>query len=78
MLWAFTVSMFFVFCYFFLKIIFFEKLFQEYHPSVKQLDPGQTRQNVGPDQGPICLQILSADDTCRQTIKRPYCSIQRG
>ena len=32
--------------------IFFETLFQEYF--------------VGPDLGPICLQILSADGTRRQ------------
>ena len=30
------------------------------------LDPGQARHLVGPDLGPNCLQILSADDTSRQ------------
>ena len=67
----------FVVCYFFPQNQFFEILFQEYNQSVKQLDPDQTRQNVGPDQGPNCLQLLSADDTCRQIIKRPYCSSRR-
>ena len=27
------------------------------------LDPDQDRQSVGPDLGPNCLQMLSADDT---------------
>ena len=26
------------------------------------LDPDQDRRSVGPDQGPNCLQMLSADD----------------
>ena len=42
------------------------KIFQEYHKSVKQLDPGQARQLVGPDLGPNCLQWLSADDKSRR------------
>ena len=64
----------------FFKIIFFEKLFQEYHQSGKQfgfrsgptfsnnLDSDQAQQNVGPDLDPNCLQRLSADDTSRQRI----------
>ena len=31
----------------------FQKIFQEYHQSVKQFG---SRQNVGPDLGPNCLQ----------------------
>ena len=30
------------------------------------LDPDQAQHHVGPDQGPNCLQRLSADDTSRQ------------
>ena len=29
------------------------------------LDPDQDRCSVGPDLGPSCLQMLSADDTSR-------------
>ena len=32
------------------------------------LDPHQARRFVVPDLGPNCLEILSADDTCRQTL----------
>ena len=31
----------------------------------KSLDPDQARGSVRPDQGPNCLQKLSADDTRR-------------
>ena len=41
----------------------FEKLFQEYHLSVKQIGPDQAGHFVGPDHGPNCLHKLSADDT---------------
>ena len=37
---------------------FFEKIFQEYHQSVKHLDPDQARRFVGPDLGPNCLQKI--------------------
>ena len=37
---------------------FLENFFQEYHLSVKQIDPDQARHFVGPDLGPICLQRL--------------------
>ena len=46
------------FCMFFLssadffKINFFKKFFQEYHQSVKELDPDQARRFFGPDLGP--------------------------
>ena len=44
------------------KINFFEKNFQQYHQSVKQLDPDQARRFVGPYLRPNYLQRLSADD----------------
>ena len=46
----------------FFKINFFEKIFQEYHLSVKQIG---SRRLVRPDLGPNCLQKLSAYDTKR-------------
>ena len=33
------------------------------------LDTDQTRRSVGPDLGPNCLPMLSADDTSRQRIE---------
>ena len=36
----------------------FEKLFQEHHQSVKQLDPDTTRRFFEPDLGPSHLQRL--------------------
>ena len=33
------------------------------------LDPDQARRSVGPDLGPNCLKMLSADDTRRQRVK---------
>ena len=59
-------SCFFVVCWFFFKINFFEKFFQERHLSVKQIG---SRENVGPDLGPICLQMLS-DYTRRQRVNQ--------
>ena len=57
----------------FSKSFVFEKFFQEYHLSVKQIDPDQARRFVGPDLGPNCLPRLSADDTRRQRV-----NTQRG
>ena len=57
----------------FSKSFIFEKFFQEYHLSVKQIDPDQARRFVGPDLGPNCLPRLSADDTRRQRV-----NTQRG
>ena len=34
----------------------------------KSLDPDQARQNIGPDLGPNCLQMLSADGIGRQSV----------
>ena len=54
---------FFVICgYFFFQIIFFKKLFQEYHQSAKQFGSGSGPTFVGPDMGPNFLQRISADD----------------
>ena len=36
------------------------------------LDPDQARCFVGPDLGPNCLQMLSADDTRRQRVKQYF------
>ena len=33
------------------------------------LDPDQARHTVGPDLGPNCLPMLSADNTSRQELK---------
>ena len=46
---------------------FSKKIFQEHHQRVKQLDPVQSRPNVGPDLGPNCLQRLSA--ACKELNK---------
>ena len=48
---------------------FFENIFQEYHQSVKQLDPDQARHFVVPDLGPNCLQRLSTDDNSSERVK---------
>ena len=40
------------------------------------LDLDQARQNVGPDLVPNCLQRLSADDTCRQSILHSHSCMQ--
>ena len=32
-------------------------------------NPGQVRRFVGPDLGPNCFQMLSADDTSRKRVK---------
>ena len=50
--------LFFVVCWIFVKINFFEKLFQEYHQGVNILDPNQAWQFVNPDLGPNRLQSL--------------------
>ena len=47
---------------FFKKLTFSKKFFQEHYKGVKHLDPGQDRQNVGPDLGPNCLQRIPTDD----------------
>ena len=45
--------------------VFFEKLFQEYHQSVKTV----WIQFIGPDLGTNCLQWLSAEDSDKQRVK---------
>ena len=37
-----------------------------------RLDSDQARRKVGPDLGPNCLQMISADDTRRQRVKAVY------
>ena len=59
---------YFVICGFFFLfflIIFFKKIFQEYHQSVKQFESRSGIHFVGPDLGPNCLKRLSADDKSR-------------
>ena len=51
---------------FFFKIIFFKKLFQEYHQSDNNLDPDQARQFY---LGPSYLPRLSAIDISKQRVK---------
>ena len=36
------------------------------------MDPDQDRHFFGPDLGPNCLQMLSADDTSRQRVRPLY------
>ena len=40
------------------------------------LDLDQARHFVGPDLGPNCLQRLSADDTCRQSVLHSHSCMQ--
>ena len=49
----------------FFKISFFEKIFQEYHQSIKQFGSRSGPTFCRPDLGPNCLQKLSAHDTSR-------------
>ena len=60
----------------FFKINFFEQIFREYHLTVKQFGSRSGPTFCCPDQDPICLQRLSADDTRRQRVnwlpKQPY------
>ena len=57
----------------FFKINFFinnSKTFSNTIRVINGLDPDQDRRYVGPDLGPNCLQILSADDNSRQRVNR--------
>ena len=49
----------------FFKINFYEKFYQEYHPSVNSFDQDKVRHFVGYSLGPNCLQGLAADGTSR-------------
>ena len=64
--------MLFVVCWFFFKINFLKRFFQEYHRNFKQFGPwsGPTIRRDWPDLCPNCFQRLSADDTGRQRVKR--------
>ena len=42
------------------------------------LDPDQARHSVGPDLGPNCLQILSADENSKQRVKVGVCLEMQG
>ena len=56
--------MFFLLSAYFFKIIFFRNSIRVSN----SLDPDQTRHFVGPDLGPNCLQMLSADDTSKEEL----------
>ena len=55
----------------YLKKIFFENSSRNTIRVSNSLDPDQARHFVGPDLGPNCLQILSADDTSREELNGP-------
>ena len=61
------------FMIFFICYFFFSKLTSKNSSVIPRvsnsLDPNQARQNVGPDQGLIYLQRLSADDTGGQRVE---------
>ena len=61
---------FFVVCSFFSKSSFSKNSFRNMIRESNSLNPGQARQDVRPDLGPNCLQMLSADDTTRQRVNR--------
>ena len=62
--------------FFFSSVNFFrnqlKKIYQEYHQSVKYLNPDQARRFVGPDLGPNCLQRFSAEDKIRRWQVKKY------
>ena len=62
----------FLSCADFFKSTFSKNSFQEYHKRVKQVGSRSGPTFVGPDLGPNCLQMLSADDTSRQKAKLIY------
>ena len=57
----------FALCRVFVKINFFQIIFQEYHQLSNSLDHDQIRRFVGPDIGPNRFQTLSVDETCEWT-----------
>ena len=42
------------------------------------LDPDQGRRPVGPDLGPSCSQMLSADDTSRQIVEHVFLGLNKS
>ena len=52
----------------FSKSTFSKKNFRNIFGASNNLDPDQARRFVGPDLGPNCVQMLSADDTSRQRV----------
>ena len=50
------------------KINFFENSFRNTTRVSNSLDPDEARRFVGPDLGPNCLPMFSADDTSWQSV----------
>ena len=65
-------------CFFSCLIFFQNQLSRKILSGIpsNSLDPDQNQQNVGLDQGPSCLQRLSADDTSRKELKSTKKQIQ--
>ena len=61
--------------FFFSKSTFSKNSFRSTTRVSTTLDPGHTRRFVGPDLGPNCLQMISADDTSRQQVKCPVVAV---
>ena len=61
--------MLFSYTYFIKKNIFLQKIFKENITLLNSLNPDQARLLVGPDLGPNCLQLSSADNTSRQIVQ---------
>ena len=60
---------------FFFKINIVEKLFQEYHQSVKQFGSISAPTYVGPDLGPNCLQRyqqMTKAATSKERVNKAY------
>ena len=60
--------MIFVVCRFFSNLTFSKNSFRNLISVSNSLDPDQAQHYVGPDQDPKCLQMLSVDDTSRQSV----------
>ena len=63
--------------FFFSKTNFSKNSFRNSVRVSNKLDPYQARRYVGSDLGPNCLQMLSADGTSRQRVKRCQ-KVQKG
>ena len=68
---------FFVFADLFSKSTFLNNSFRNMIRVSNSLDPDQAQQNVGPDLGPNCLQMLSADATSRHRVSNNHDQIMR-
>ena len=71
---CFFVNFFMLFCrlLIFSKSTFSKNSFKNAIRVSNSLDPDQDQCVVGPDLGPNCLQMLSADDISRQKVNK-YC-----